>query len=542
MKRLLPHLPFFLFLLLALTWLMPGFDGLRISMADKSQHMEYVWLIPVLSLFLLWQKRDRILTCANAPCPAPFTALPFLLIASLFLFFGLRGDQSRFLQIASILLLMAIPTACYGRPMLKTIWFPILLLVFVIPVGFLDNFTVPLRRASVTVTSVLLNGLGISVRQLGTAIISTSQQAPFQLDVADPCSGIRSLVALFVGTAAYGAIALKTLSRRWVLFFASVPIAFFGNIVRLLLTAFTCHFVSQQAGMGLHDNALFIIAPLYTLAIFWLTDWLKRTEKQPTDAPTSPVTPTAHVTRWHTLAILILALYLPIFKFYANQMPPLVFESDAFLTKQFAALPDATMEFPWFCQNRACLYSQKAAPNTPLPTACPQCQGEVYPVSRAELDILPSDTQSYKVTYTFSNYDVFTVALVIAGENRMSIHRPELCLPAQGFVLSERQPYAVADALPMATFSLRRKGQSRTSGFAYVFLNSKGATISNLQRVLSDSWERSAYNRIPRWAMLTITSPSYDFQTPEGRTALQTFMRSFYPTLFTYPESRTDCP
>jgi hypothetical protein len=94
----------------------------------------------------------------------------------------------------------------------------------------------------------------------------------------------------------------------------------------------------------------------------------------------------------------------------------------------------------------------------------------------------------------------------------------------------------------MATFSLRRKGQSRTSGFAYVFLNSKGATISNLQRVLSDSWERSAYNRIPRWAMLTITSPSYDFQTPEGRTALQTFMRSFYPTLFTHPESRTDCP
>ena len=540
MKRFLPHLPFALMFLLALTWLLPGVEGLQSSMTDKSQHMEYVWLIPVLSLFLLWQQRARILACAATPQPAPLTALPFLGVASLFLFFGLRGDQSRFLQIAAILLLMAIPTACYGRKMLKWVWFPILLLVFVIPVGFLDNFTVPLRRASVSVTAVLLNGLGISVRQLGTAILSTSPNAPFQLDVADPCSGIRSLVALFVGTAAYGAIALHTLSRRWALFLASIPIAFLGNIVRLLLTAFTCHFISQQAGMGLHDNALFIIAPLYTLAIFWLTDWLKRTEKpQPEEA--TPPTLAEPVAKWRYGFTLVLALALPIFKHYASQMPPLVFESDAFLTKQFVALPDATMEFPWFCQNRACLYSQNTQPDTPLPTACPQCQGEVYPVSRAELDILPSDTQSYKVTYTFSNYDVFTVALVIAGENRMSIHRPELCLPSQGFVLSERQPYFVADTLPMATFSLRREGQSRTSGFAYVFLNSKGATISNLQRVLSDSWERSAYNRIPRWAMLTITSPSYDFQTPEGQAALQHFMHLFYPTLFTEPETRTDC-
>ena len=502
--------------------------------------MEYVWLIPILSLFLLWQNRKTILTYATRPAPAPILALPFLLVSGCFLFFGLRGGQSRFLQVAAILLLFAIPTACYGRKMLKTIWFPLLLLFFIIPVGFLDNFTVPLRRASVTVTSFILNGLGIPVRQVGTAILSTSADAPFQLDVADPCSGIRSLVALFVGTAAYGAIALKSSLRRWILFFASIPIAFLGNVVRLLLTAFTCYLIDQHAGMTLHDNALFIIAPLYTLAVFTLTDYLKHNDRKPVENSTEQEATAVVIPKWKYALLLCFAMFLPIFKYYASQMPPLVFESDAFLQKTFAPLPDATMTFPWFCQNRTCLYTRNARPDEPIPERCPHCSGEVKAISRAELDILPSDTQSRKVTYTFSNNDIFTVALVIAGENRMSIHRPELCLPAQGYVLSERRPIFITGALPMATFSLRRKGNTQASGFSYVFLNSSGATISNLQRVLGDNWERSTHNRIPRWAMLTVSSPSYDFQTKEGFEALQRFMQQFYPTLFTTPSSRNE--
>jgi hypothetical protein len=108
-------------------------------------------------------------------------------------------------------------------------------------------------------------------------------------------------------------------------------------------------------------------------------------------------------------------------------------------------------------------------------------------------------------------------------------------LPSQGFALSERIIFPVSDTLPMATFSLRSKGQTYATGFAYVFIHSKGATISNLERVVGDSWQRSLYNRIPRWAMLTVRSSSYDFHTPEGQQALQRFMTLFYPTLFTTP-------
>ncbi len=530
------HIPFVFLFLTGLTWLWPAVEGTRDTMGDASQHMEYVWLVPCLAAAVLWARRQTVARALGSP--APLRALPLVLLAAALLFLGLRGGQTRFLQASAVCLLLAMPLACYGWRAFKATWFPIVLLAFVMPVGFLDNFTVPLRRASVAVTTVILNGLGVDVRQMGTAIISMGEP-PFQLDVADPCSGIRSLVALFVGTAAYGAFALKGVWRRWALFLASVPIAFVGNVLRLLLTALTCQWFGQAAGMTLHDNALFIVAPIYAVAVFGLADWLRRGDQASRNAETEVQPPAIapRAARWAIVAVFVIGALLPPFRWWAGQMPPLVYEDDAFLSPTFAALPGATRRYPWFCQDRACLWSQEFAEDATPPTACPRCGGEVRRVTRAELDILPADTQSRKVTYRLPTGDTFTVAVVVAGRQRISIHRPELCLPAQGFVMSARHVRQILPGLPMACFSLNRKGESRTSGFAYVFLNARGATVSNLRRVVGDSVERSLRNRIQRWAMVTVSSPQNDFLTPEGEAALRDFMRVWWPTLWASGEA-----
>lgn len=530
MKQLLRWGPAALLCLVGLAWLAPAWQGTVGTMRDASQHMEYVWLVPVLSAGLLWHRRKDI--AASVGAPAPWKALPLFLLAAAFLFFGLRGGQTRFLQASAVLLLLGLPLACFGGRTFRQVWFPVVLLAFVMPVGFLDNFTVPLRRASVAVTAVLLNGLGVEVQQVGTAIVSRGQ-TPFQLDVADPCSGIRSLVALFVGTAAYGMFALRGVWRRWALFLSSVPIAFLGNILRLLLTAVTCRLAGQAAGMVLHDNALFIVAPIYLLAVLGFADLLRRKDR-PAPPPTEP-RPYA-VGRAAQGTLVALAVGLGLFRAWAGRMPPLVFESDTFIREQFAELPGTTLRLPWHCQNRACLWSHDDPVGTPLPKACPRCGGEVNRVTRAELDILPADTQTRKAIYAFPGGDTFTVSVVVAGRSRFSIHRPELCLPAQGFTMSPRAVAEILPGLPMALFSLRREGRLETSGFAYVFLNTSGATVSNLRRVVGDSLERSLHNRIPRWAMVTVSSPRHDFRTPEGEEALRRFMAAWYPTLRTDAE------
>ncbi len=532
LKKLdLRHALLFLFGCVALLWLIPATVGVLSNMHDVSQHMEYVWLVPVLTLILLWSRRTAI--GHSLGTPAPFLALPLFLLAALFIFFGLRGEQIRFLQVAAVCYLLAMPLACYGKKTFALTWFPLLLLLFVVPVGFLDNFTVPLRRASVSVTTVLLNGLGISVVQQGTAIIAKG--APFfSLDVADPCSGIRSIVALFAGTAAYGAFALHSVKRRWVLFLASVPIAFLGNVLRLLLTAITCHLISQAAGMQLHDNALFIVAPFYILSVFWLTDKLK---KKDLPAPAMPSVEARPMTRGILVFQVVLCVALVVFRWTAaRELPPATFESDDFLNHSFVLLPGSTIRYPWYCQNRECLWSedQTEAEESHDTKDCPKCdhpEGVLRRVSRAENDILPADTFSRRAIYTMDDGTEFNVALVIAGRNRMSIHRPELCLPSQGFVMSERHVAEILPEFPMACFALTQQGRTIKSGFAYVFLNAKGATVSNLHRVLGDCWERSIHNRIQRWAMVTITSPHYDFTTEEGQAALRRFMEQWYPTL-----------
>ena len=478
MNRLLRHLPCALFLLCALAWVLPAASETVGSMNDASQHMEYVWLVPVLAAAVLWARRRAFVAALGAP--EPLRALPLILLAAVFFFLGARGGQSRFVQTAAVLLLLAAPLACWGRGAFRVAWFPVVLLAFVMPVGFLDNFTVPLRRASVTVTAVILNGLGIDVQQQGTAILSAGA-TPFQLDVADPCSGIRSLVALFVGTAAYGAFMLRGVWRRWAL----------------------------------------------------LTDLLRRGDRPEEALPTPPPEPSPRLRRVNAALLCALALALPAFRAWVDAQPEAVYESAAFIAPDFAPIEGYDLQYPWFCQGRDCPWWQAYDVEGKPPEACPLCGGTAFDrMSRAERDILPADTVTRKAIYTMPDGTDFTVAVVVAGHSRRSIHRPELCLPAQGYVLSERDVRTVLPSLPMALFSIHLKQETRTRGFAYLFLNADGVTVSNLRRVVGDTLERSLHNRIRRWAMVTIRCDALDFRTPEGEAALRRFMEDWFPTLW----------
>jgi exosortase/archaeosortase family protein len=90
---------------------------------------------------------------------------------------------------------------------------------------------------------------------MGTGIFSApdpangfAQGALFQLEVADPCSGIRSLFALVMLSALYGYLMMrKTWQKLWI-FILAIPFAIMGNIARILiLTAGTLLFGSDVA-------------------------------------------------------------------------------------------------------------------------------------------------------------------------------------------------------------------------------------------------------------------------------------------------------
>ncbi len=187
-----------------------------------------------------------------------------------------------------------------GWQMLRSLSFPLLFLTFMWPWLFLDNvIAFPLRLLMSNISHHFLNLIGISNLQIGSAIISAPNfqlgippGAKFQLDLANPCSGIRSLFALTMITALYSYLTLPKIWQRWTLFLCSIPLAILGNFIRILLLTFGTILFGSKFAIGseadpstYHMGAgyfVYLIAVGGMLGIGWFLkyDWKSWIEKR----------------------------------------------------------------------------------------------------------------------------------------------------------------------------------------------------------------------------------------------------------------------
>lgn len=130
-------------------------------------------------------------------------------------------------------------------------------------------------------------------------------------------------------------------------------------------------------------------------------------------------------------------------------------------------------------------------------------------MSEAERETLPKDTVILRRRYTADDGHWYQISAVVGGRSKSSVHRPELCLPGQGFRMTDPHTVFVGDV------SWRRltleKGADLRVGFAYTFTNGTGfRTSSHLVRIFTDVWDRSILGRIDRWVMLSVVSSRSD--------------------------------
>jgi len=148
----------------------------------------------------------------------------------------------------------------------------------------------------------------------------------------------------------------------------------------------------------------------------------------------------------------------------------------------------------------------------PPAVALPDLPGyaaEVLEPSEAELHVLPSDTRFDKRRYVAEDGTWHLVSAVIGGSSKSSIHRPELCLPAQGFQMRDPRT-AEVEGVEWHLVTLARK-DAASLGFAYTFYNQAGfRTSSHMKRIFRDVLDRSILGRIDRWIMVTVNSSTSD--------------------------------
>ena len=224
--------------------------------AATEEDLSYGWYVPLFTLYVLWTERGKVRASFGRPCAAGL----LLLLPSLFLgYVGARGGQVRFEMLGFVGTLVSLALCVFGRRTAAQTLFPFLFLLFCLPLhSFLDVVTIHLRLFAVGAAYEALRGLGADVVRQGTMLASSS--GSFAIDVADPCSGLRSLFAMLALTAGYAYFTQPTWARRALLFSLAVPIAVLGNVVRIFTIVAVAASCSPTFATGFyHDYSGYVV-------------------------------------------------------------------------------------------------------------------------------------------------------------------------------------------------------------------------------------------------------------------------------------------
>lgn len=223
-------------------------------------------------LFMVWYKRAELKALVTSnPVFSVYSVC--LLIVGLDLFvLGWRKDFLLVSTFSLIPVIAGLTGYLYGPKVLKALAFPILYLLFMVPppLGILDAITLPLRYITSEIAVFILQCLFVPVRQEGL-LLFFGQHEVF---MAPACSGFRSLIT-FLSLAMLYVYFIKASMKKKILLILSVfPLAFIGNLARVLLLCLITYYLGPEAGQSFLHDASGIMVFLIIVSGFMLIDKL----------------------------------------------------------------------------------------------------------------------------------------------------------------------------------------------------------------------------------------------------------------------------
>lgn len=224
---------------------------------------QHCYLVPFAVGAMVYFKRKEL---HLAEIQASWTGLGVVVFGLFIYWLGFRADNI-YLGYASFQILSGglLLWLC-GWTWTRHLFFAWGFLVFLYPVPFLDNLVAfPLRMVMSEASVGVLNLFGMEAIKVGTAILSAPDQlsglktgARFSVDVADPCSGIRSLFALMMVAALYGYFTQPGTWRKIVIFLCAAPLAVLGNLARIIMLTFGTIAMGSEVAIGTLDDPSFL--------------------------------------------------------------------------------------------------------------------------------------------------------------------------------------------------------------------------------------------------------------------------------------------
>lgn len=218
-------------LLFLIAWLYASIIAHLFRQWINDENFSHGIFVPIFALCVVWQERKQLTSNVAAPS---WSGLPLVVLSMVMLVLGVLGADI-FLPRASLIILLAgLIILFQGWTFFNAVLFPWAFLILMIPIPALimNRVTFPLQLLAARPSAGLLELVGVVVLREGNIITLTSGP----LDVAEACSGIRSLLTLITLAVVYGYL---TETRKWVrvvLVCFAVPIVVVANSVRIFVT------------------------------------------------------------------------------------------------------------------------------------------------------------------------------------------------------------------------------------------------------------------------------------------------------------------
>lgn len=222
-------------------------------------------LVPLISLYFLWEKREAI---RLVPVQGSIPGLT-LLVASLAIYFvSYAGGIAFFARLMLVAALIGLLWSCLGTAMLRLLAFPLGFLFFMVPIPdtLLGMVAFPLQLAATRISAGLIQFCSIPVYREGNMLYFLQTQ----LEVAEACSGIRSIMSLTMLGVIFAYISPGSGWRKAVLILSAIPVAMLANILRVSGTGVLAHFFGDRVARGFLHEFSGLAVFMFGLALLFL--------------------------------------------------------------------------------------------------------------------------------------------------------------------------------------------------------------------------------------------------------------------------------
>lgn len=227
------------------------------------------FIVPFATGYFVWDRRNRL--GAVTPEDSWWGCL-MLVVVLLIYVLSFAGGLAFPARVAMVLSLFGLLWCMLGNATIRILAFPILFLLFMIPVPYslINLVSGPLQLFATKISAALIAAFTIPVFRDGNMLYFVSTQ----LEVAEACSGIRSIIALSMLAVGFASMSQTGWLGRAILILMAIPIALAANVIRVTGTGILAHFFGDKVARGfLHEFsgiAIFVLGFAALFAVFTL--------------------------------------------------------------------------------------------------------------------------------------------------------------------------------------------------------------------------------------------------------------------------------